>query len=219
MAPLERSLLLERSRPVVIFKTRKRDPMPIESLCAGDSRLSKRGDLTMARSIVERFESQDPAQIEERRRILEFIDQHSDALERSCLTGHLTASALVIDAGGDRALLTHHRKLDRWLQLGGHCDGDGNLIASAWREATEESGIEGLSIDALPVDLDIHTIPARKTEPEHWHLDVRFLVHAPPGAIESISEESIALGWFSPDELDSIETDESVRRLFEIAFS
>ena len=192
--------------------------MNIARWVSDDPRLRERGNLETARSIVAEFRSTEPAQLEERRRILEFIEAHSDALERTCLSGHLTASALVIDARGERALLTHHRKLDRWLQLGGHCDGDGNLAASAWREATEESGIGGLAIDAMPVYLDIHTIPARKSEPEHWHLDVRFLVHAPAGAVETISEESIALGWFSPSELDSIETDDSVRRLFRIAF-
>ena len=183
-----------------------------------DGRLTAAGTLADARALVASYLSSDPRQMEERERILAFIDEHPDALERSCLLGHLTASALIIDARGERALLTHHRKLDRWLQMGGHVDGDGNLVGAAWREATEESGLAGLSIDPRPVDLDIHTIPARGDEPEHWHLDVRFQVYAPEGAREEISEESIALGWFTPSEFRALDSDESVARLFRIAF-
>ena len=138
--------------------------------------------------------------------------------QRSRLEGHLTASALVVDPSRGAALLTHHKKLARWLQLGGHCDGDANLARTALREALEESGIEGLRVDPIPFDVDIHTIPARGTEPEHLHLDVRFLVRAPSGAREIVSEESLALRWFTPAELPSIPTDDSVRRLFERAF-
>src|SRR5688572_10916647 len=103
--------------------------------------------------------------------MLSFLQEHPlDAHLRSCAPGHFTASALVVDAPGERGLLTHHKKLDRWLQLGGHCDGDSNFAAVALREAQEESGIEGLSIDPRPLDLDIHTIPARTGDPEHLHL-------------------------------------------------
>ena len=190
----------------------------MERWSADDARLIASGTLAEARALVAGYSSSDPHQTAERERILAFIDEHPNALERSCLRGHLTASALIIDASGERALPTHHRKLDRWLQMGGHVDGDGNLVGAAWREATEESGIEGLSIDPRPVDLDIHTIPARGDEPEHWHLDVRFQVYAPEGAREQISEESIALGWFTPAEFDSLDSDESVARLFRLAF-
>ena len=116
-------------------------------------------------------------------------------------------------------LLTHHGKLRRWLQLGGHCDGDADLARVALREATKESGIEGLAIDPVPIDVDIHTIPAHKGEPEHLHLDTRFLVRAPAGAVARASDESIGLRWFRAEELDSVETDESVRRLVRIALS
>jgi 8-oxo-dGTP pyrophosphatase MutT (NUDIX family) len=124
----------------------------------------------------------------------------------------------VIDSAGERALLTFHAKLGKWLQLGGHCDGDANLAAVALREATEESGIEGLAIDPMPVDLDVHTIPARKGEPEHLHLDTRFLVHAPEGARERASAESLELRWFTREEAEDLDTDDSVRRLLRIAF-
>ena len=117
-----------------------------------------------------------------------------------------------------RALLTYHRKLGRWLQLGGHADGDANLAGVALREAVEESGIADLAIDPAPVDLDIHVIPARPGEPEHLHLDTRFLVRAGPGAEPRMSSESLDLRWFAPRDLHGVETDDSVRRLFRIAF-
>jgi 8-oxo-dGTP pyrophosphatase MutT (NUDIX family) len=151
--------------------------------------------------------------------MLAFIDAHpSDAHERTCLEGHLTAACFLLDHAEERALLTHHAKLGRWLQLGGHVDGDSNLPAAALREGTEESGIDGILLDPRPFDLDIHSIPARGEEPEHLHLDVRFLGRAPEGAREVISEESLELGWFTPDELGGLNTDPSVTRLFDLTF-
>jgi 8-oxo-dGTP pyrophosphatase MutT (NUDIX family) len=151
--------------------------------------------------------------------MLDWIERHPhDAHRRTLLEGHLTASALVVDAGFERALLTHHRKLDRWLQLGGHCDGDANLAHVALREAIEESGIPDLAVLPVPIDLDVHAIPARGAEPEHFHYDTRFLVLAPAGAVEVLSEESHALRWIAPRELEALHVDESVRRLFRIVF-
>jgi len=179
--------------------------------------------LAVARRTVAGYTPRDAAQAAERERILAFCDAHADGLLRSCVPGHLTASALVVDAGCERALLTHHRKLNRWLQLGGHVDGDGDLARSALREALEESGIDGLVIAPTPIDLDVHVIPERRAkdgalEPAHLHLDVRFVVHAPSGARESLSDESLALRWFAPHELQAIEVDESVLRLFRCVF-
>lgn len=175
-------------------------------------------DLEYARSILRVYEPWNEEQRATRERMLAFIDAHpSDAHLRSQLAGHLTASAIVLDASGERVLLTHHKKLRRWLQLGGHCDGDANLPAAALREASEESGIEGLAIDPTPIDVDIHVIPARKDEPEHLHLDTRFVVWAPRGAVERISAESIELAWFTRAELATLDTDDSVRRLVERA--
>jgi 8-oxo-dGTP pyrophosphatase MutT (NUDIX family) len=174
-------------------------------------------DLAFARAIIERYRGCDAAQAEARAFLLAWIDAHPHALLRTCLEGHLTASALVVDARGERALLTLHRKLGRWLQRGGHCDGDANLAGSALREAREESGIAGLEIDPAPIDLDVHRIPARPSEPEHWHLDTRFLVRAPTGARAKIGPESGDLRWFSLQETGGISSDDSVRRLFALA--
>jgi 8-oxo-dGTP pyrophosphatase MutT (NUDIX family) len=187
-------------------------------LVASAPELAPVPDLAVARLSIERYVPRDDPQARARAFVLEWIDAHPDALLRSCLGGHLTSSALVLDAAGERALLTLHAKLGRWLQLGGHCDGDANLAGSALRECREESGIAGLAIDPVPIDLDCHRIPARADEPEHWHLDARFLVRAPPGAAVLLSAESTALRWFAPGELDALATDDSVRRLFELAF-
>src|SRR5690606_30691327 len=95
---------------------------------------------------------------------------------RSALVGHFTGSAWLVDRSGMRVLLTHHRKLDRWLQLGGHADGEEDLARVALREAAEESGLRDLAVDADIFDIDRHRIPARGDEPGHWHYDVRHVV-------------------------------------------
>jgi len=182
--------------------------------------LASTPDLAVARHLLAAWDPPSLDQERTRDRILAFVDEHPlDAHRRTCLAGHLTASALVLDAAGERALLTFHAKLRKWLQLGGHCDGDANLAAVALREAIEESGIEELEIDPLPVDLDVHAIPARRGEPEHLHLDVRFLVHAPAGARPRASDESVELRWFTRAEAEDLEIDESVRRLLRIAWA
>ncbi len=191
---------------------------PRRWLAQGAPELARVHDLALARATIAGYCARDGAQATARAFVLEWIDAHPDALSRACLAGHLTSSALVVDEHAGRALLTLHGKLGRWLQLGGHCDGDANLAGSALREAREESGIVGLLIDPRILDLDCHRIPARAGEPEHWHLDVRYLVRAPAGAEARISAESKALRWFRPEELAGIETDESVQRLFGLVF-
>jgi len=147
-----------------------------------------------------------------------FVAAHADCFERTCVPGHITGSAWLVSHDHARFLLTHHRKLGRWLQLGGHSDGDADTARVALREATEESGIAGLTLAALdgviqPLDLDAHEIPARKDEPAHIHYDVRFIVVAPPNATTAISEESIALRWFDSAAPLTVDHDESVERL------
>lgn len=115
--------------------------------------------------------------------------------ERSRLAGHFTGSAWLVSADGRRVLLTHHRKLGIWLQLGGHADGDPDLSRVALREAEEESGLGGLRVEPELFDLDRHWIPARGEVPGHWHYDARYVVRA--GASEDfiVGEESLALAW------------------------
>ncbi|MET7385111.1 NUDIX hydrolase [Streptomyces sp. NPDC005529] len=145
---------------------------------------------------------------------LDHLAEHPDGTWKSCHAGHITASALVIDPERGRVLLTLHRKLRMWLQMGGHCEpGDATLAAAALREATEESGIRGLTLaPGGPATLDRHAIPA----PCHWHLDVQYVALAPSDAVEAISDESLDLRWFSYDEVSEV-ADASVVRLVEAA--
>lgn len=111
-----------------------------------------------------------------------------------CAPGHFTASCWLVDLTGERVLLTHHRKLGCWLQLGGHADSDTDLVRVALTEASEESGLSDLRIAPAIFDLDVHEIPALGSDPVHLHWDVRFVVRA---RVEdfSVSEESLALSW------------------------
>lgn len=182
--------------------------------------LAPEGDLAFARNLLRRYETDDEEQEDARAFMLAWIEHYPlDAHLRTRLEGHLTASALIVNHARTHALLTHHKKLGRWLQLGGHCDGDANLAHVALRECFEESGIEGLAIDPVPIDLDIHDIPARPGEPEHMHLDTRFVVYAPSGATPVISDESNELRWIAPSELAALGTDESVQRLYRRIFT
>jgi 8-oxo-dGTP pyrophosphatase MutT (NUDIX family) len=138
----------------------------------------------------------------------------TDPFIRERLAGHFTASAWLVSDDGQRALLTHHRKLDRWLQLGGHADGDRDLARAALREAGEESGLEGLHVDQGIFDLDRHWIPARGAEAGHWHYDVRFVVRASSDESFVVSDESHALAWRDVAALAVDESaDASVRRM------
>ena len=115
---------------------------------------------------------------------------------RTRLAGHFTGSAWLVSADGERILLTHHRKLDRWLQLGGHADGERDLAKVALTEAEEESGLGGLVLeDGVLFDIDKHWIPERRDVPGHWHYDARYVVRALGSEAFVVSEESLALAW------------------------
>ncbi|MFC5741042.1 NUDIX hydrolase [Dyella tabacisoli] len=143
-----------------------------------------------------------------------FLDETPRAFERTHLAAHFTGSAWLVSADGERVLLTHHRKLQRWLQLGGHADGDADLAQVALREAEEESGLTDLQVEQKVFDLDRHWIPERGNEPGHWHYDVRYVVRATGSEAFAISEESLALAWKPIRQLaDDPHTDDSLRRM------
>jgi 8-oxo-dGTP pyrophosphatase MutT (NUDIX family) len=151
-------------------------------------------------------------------RVRELVEDHADCFERTCLPGHLTASAWIVSSDRRHFLLGHHRKLDRWLQLGGHADGDCDLARVALREAREESGMRAFAFvgpesELVPIDLDVHRIPARDAEPPHEHHDVRFLLVAAPGQRLRVSPESRELRWFAMEELEQVADEESLLRL------
>lgn len=158
-----------------------------------------------------------PERAETAERILRFVAETPDCFCRTHAAGHITGSAWLLNPAGDKALLTLHHNLKRWMQTGGHADGDPDVLRTALREAEEESGIPGirpLSTDIM--DVDIHRIPAnpRKGEGEHWHYDIRYLLQAPHEHYR-ISEESDDLAWWTPADFAAraAETDEAVLRL------
>ena len=143
----------------------------------------------------------DPAQDSLRQAVLAFVHGRTDACRRECVPGHVTASTLVLDAGGAQVLLTLHPRLGRWVQLGGHCDeGDPDVVAAALREATEESGVSGLRIEPDLAAIHVHPVTCSLGVPTR-HLDLQFVAHAPAGAQIAISDESEDLQWWPTDAL------------------
>ena len=135
--------------------------------------------------------------------MLEFMDEHEDCFERSQPEGHFTGSAWIVNYDNSVFLLTLHKKLGKWLQCGGHADGDSDIIRVAEREAFEESGLKSLELvspeifDVGIFDIDAHQIPDWNGTPAHWHLDVRFLLRqTDPNETIKISDESLDLKWF-----------------------
>ncbi len=161
------------------------------------------------------YAARHPEQREVAAAFLRFIRSAPDCFCRSHAAGHITGSAWLLSPDEKRALLTLHRKLGRWLQPGGHADGDADTLRVALREAEEESGISGIEpLSTSIFDIDIHEIPARPQsgEPAHLHYDIRYLLRAPHGEF-CVSEESDALAWFRPDELDALRPEESIARM------
>lgn len=149
-------------------------------------------------------------------RFKRFVLKHENCFKRTLLEGHVTGSAWIIDGPHKHCLLTHHKKLDRWLQLGGHADGDGNTVRVATREALEESGLKSLQLVSLEIfDLDIHRIPARGNEPEHDHYDVRYLFETARNEPLVVSNESHDLAWVALADIESVTTETSILRMVE----
>ncbi|OBI72200.1 NUDIX hydrolase [Mycobacterium sp. E740] len=151
--------------------------------------------------LLTRWRAPDPAQDTLRHAVLAFLAARADGCLRECAPGHVTGSALVLDHTGTRALLTLHPRFGRWLQLGGHCEaGDPDVVTAALREATEESGIDGLTIDPALAALHVHPVTCSLGIPTR-HLDMQFVVHAPPDAEIVVSDESLDLRWWPLDAL------------------
>ncbi len=150
-----------------------------------------------------------PASDEERfsiEMLRRFVTTHATVLHRSNLQGHLTASAFIVDAARTRFLLVHHRKLDKWIQPGGHADGEADLFAVAAREAREETGLRSLEGERRVFDVDVHTIPPSAAVPAHLHYDVRFLFEADPEEdLRPSGEECLAVAWRDRDDVSGLE--------------
>jgi 8-oxo-dGTP pyrophosphatase MutT (NUDIX family) len=147
-------------------------------------------------------------------RLAGFVAGNARCFERTLLEGHVTGSAWIVDWERTHVLLTHHGKLDKWLQLGGHADGDWNVLEVALREAREESGLSSIrAVGDGIFDVDIHAIPARGAEPEHFHYDVRYLLEADRGEELRMSSESKDLQWVAMERVAELTGEESVLRM------
>nr|WP_226895715.1 NUDIX hydrolase [Luteolibacter marinus] len=164
--------------------------------------------------MLARYAALHPDEAETVGRFIGFVEDEPDCFERSLARGHITGSAWIIGADDREVLLTHHRKLDRWLQLGGHADGDPDVFAVALKEAREESGLSDFEpvIDGI-FDLDIHPIPARKGDPEHLHFDVRYLLRATGSTDYVVSDESHDLQWVPMDGVAALTDEASMMRM------
>jgi 8-oxo-dGTP pyrophosphatase MutT (NUDIX family) len=174
--------------------------------------------------MIECYRHAFPAEADVVERIVALVNEHADCFERTCRPGHITGAAWILSADRRRCLLTHHRKLDRWLQLGGHADGQTLVEEVALREAREESGMTGFDFVPIagalvPLDLDVHMIPARydadgrMIEDAHEHHDVRFLLVAHAGQTIATSDESHEIGWFTTEQVLQLTEEESVLRM------
>ncbi|MFT6765505.1 MAG: 8-oxo-dGTP pyrophosphatase MutT (NUDIX family) [Alteromonas naphthalenivorans] len=167
-------------------------------------------------TLLENYHPTDSKEQEYKKRTLEFVNQHEDCFERTLEIGHITGSGWLLNKEETKALLLHHTKLDRWFQLGGHCDGDSDVLAVTTKECQEESGINGIEPLSLKIfDIDIHTIPARLHEPEHDHYDIRFLLKVTSDEKLVQNRESKELRWISKDPSELPTQERSVTRMFE----
>lgn len=149
-------------------------------------------------------------------KMLQLLETCDDCFLRRCRVGHFTASAVVLNTQKTHVLLMHHTKLDKWMQLGGHCDGDPDVLAVSIKEAQEESGIKAIvPLSAEIFDIDMHLIPPYKEEGAHYHFDIRFLLHAHQDDAVTKNHESKALKWFPKDGINLPQNIASVGRLFE----
>jgi 8-oxo-dGTP pyrophosphatase MutT (NUDIX family) len=160
------------------------------------------------------YHSRWPGEATAVQQLIQFVASHAACFERTLQIGHVTGSAWVVNQAGTHVLLTHHRKLNKWLQLGGHADGDPDMLQVAQREAQEESGLEQIvPLDLGIFDIDIHLIPERGTEPAHYHYDIRYAMQALSGDDYVVSDESHDLSWVEIKQLGRFTDEVSMLRM------
>ena len=169
--------------------------------------------------LLDRYRDRHPDEFETIDRIQGLLRDYDRCFHRDCFPGHITSSAWIVSRESGAVLLTHHRKLERWLQLGGHTDGEHDVLSSAVREAEEESGLR--NFQAIPctgtpeiLDVDVHDIPARGSEPLHQHHDIRFLLEVSEvQTIRHQAAESKQVRWFSEVHTETQLDEESLLRM------
>ena len=170
------------------------------------------GLMSMLPDLLRAYQERSPDERATVQRFKDLLSRHPNCFHRDCWAGHITASAWIVDPTGERVMLTHHRKLDRWLQPGGHSDGDPDSLAVALREAEEETGLDVRPVSRAVFDIDIHPIPERGPEPEHAHYDVRFALIS-RDTDYTVSDESHDLAWVPLARLRDYTDEESVLRM------
>lgn len=167
-------------------------------------------------TLLDEYHPVAPEEIQFKNQMLDFIQKYENCFERSLEIGHITASSWLLNKDRSKALLMHHAKLNKWFQLGGHCDGNPDTLAVALKEAQEESGIEGIApVSTKIFDIDIHLIPANPKEKEHYHYDVRFLLAVTSDEQLIQNRESKELRWIGKNLLELPTESRSVVRMFE----
>jgi 8-oxo-dGTP pyrophosphatase MutT (NUDIX family) len=164
--------------------------------------------------LLRSYSAKFPAEVSTINQFISFVEANTNCFERSLQEGHVTASAWVINHDGSAVLLIHHLKLDKWLQPGGHCDGDPDTLHVATKECFEETGLQTEPVTTEIFDVDIHEIPQRKDIPAHLHYDVRYLLQANPDAQIAASEtETNNVLWVPLNKVASYTTEDSVLRM------
>jgi len=168
--------------------------------------------------LLEKYQTEDQLEQKMQADLMAFVNQHENCFDRELAVGHITGSAWLVNKTLSHVFFTHHKKLDRWFQPGGHSDGNANTLAVAMKEASEESGIEDVFIQPLShdiFDIDVHTIPARKNECEHLHYDIRFILEADMNQPLDISEESHEIAWIAVEDIPNYTKEVSIMRMVE----
>lgn len=145
--------------------------------------------------------------------VLLFIENEPNCFKRELLKGHITGSAFIVNKEFTKTVLVHHTKIAKWLQPGGHADGETDIAKVAMKEAEEETGLFNLEISPQIFDIDIHTIGARKEVPVHLHYDIRFLLIADETEPFQISHESTDIQWIMLSEIEKYNNEESILRM------
>lgn len=167
-------------------------------------------------NLLEAYHPQDVDEQKAKEIIQLFVHANPDCFERTLEIGHITASSWLLNKEHTHALLMHHKKLNMWVMPGGHCDGDSDTLAVAIKEAQEESGIINIqAVSPAIFDIDVHIIPTTTKEKEHYHYDIRFLLHVTSKETTIQNDESNALLWINKDKQQLVTQERSVVRMFD----
>ena len=169
--------------------------------------------MTSLRQLIENYCARYPVE-KTAQSILSFLQADKNPFSRKNQHGHFTGSAWIVNPDKSKILMTHHKKIGKWLQLGGHADDEEDLLKVSLREAKEESGLNNFVILSKEIfDMDIHEVPSIGSEPKHLHYDIRFLLEANPEESIIVSDESYDVAWIELDKIQQINSEDSIIRM------